>query len=71
MLRPVPAIATQPEVRIPARSRPVRILNAVHESMITTIRGVGYKLVPAEQARAERGEQPGRAQGIAAAAEQD
>jgi len=46
-------------------------LGPEHESMITTIRGVGYKLVPAEQARAERGEQPGRAQGIAAAAEQD
>jgi DNA-binding response OmpR family regulator len=29
-------------------------LGAEHESMIATIRGVGYKLVPAEQARAER-----------------
>lgn len=29
-------------------------LGPEHESMITTIRGVGYKLVPAEQARAER-----------------
>jgi DNA-binding response OmpR family regulator len=29
-------------------------LGPEYESMITTIRGVGYKLVPAEQARAER-----------------
>ena len=29
-------------------------LGAEHESMIATIRGVGYKLLPAEQARAER-----------------
>ncbi|HKE98170.1 MAG TPA: response regulator transcription factor [Actinomycetes bacterium] len=29
-------------------------LGPEHESMIATIRGVGYKLVPAEQARAER-----------------
>jgi DNA-binding response OmpR family regulator len=29
-------------------------LGAEHESMIATIRGVGYKLLPADQARAER-----------------
>jgi DNA-binding response OmpR family regulator len=48
-------------------------LGPEHESMITTIRGVGYKLVPAEQARAERGtgEQSTGAQGITTAAEQD
>jgi DNA-binding response OmpR family regulator len=44
-------------------------LGPEHESMITTIRGVGYKLVPAEQARAERGEQSSGAQGVTAAAE--
>jgi DNA-binding response OmpR family regulator len=44
-------------------------LGPEYESMIATIRGVGYKLVPAEQARAERGEQPAGAQGVPAAAE--
>jgi DNA-binding response OmpR family regulator len=44
-----------------------------HESMIATIRGVGYKLVPAEQARAEREmrEQPGTAQAAGGPAEKD
>jgi DNA-binding response OmpR family regulator len=48
-------------------------LGPEYESMITTIRGVGYKLVPAEQARAERGtgERPTEAQAIPAEAEQD
>lgn len=31
-------------------------LGAEYESMIATVRGVGYKLVPTDQARAERGE---------------
>jgi DNA-binding response OmpR family regulator len=44
-------------------------LGPEHESMITTIRGVGYKLMPAEQARAERGERSSDAQGVTAAAE--
>ena len=29
-------------------------LGPEHESMIATVRGVGYKLLPADQARAER-----------------
>jgi DNA-binding response OmpR family regulator len=42
-----------------------------HESMIATIRGVGYKLVPAEQARAERETREESAQGIEARAEKE
>jgi DNA-binding response OmpR family regulator len=42
-----------------------------YESMIATIRGVGYKLVPAEQARAERETREESAQGIGARAEKE
>jgi DNA-binding response OmpR family regulator len=48
-------------------------LGPEHESMITTIRGVGYKLVPAEQARAERETREGSetAQGTGGPADKD
>ena len=48
-------------------------LGPEYESMITTIRGVGYKLVPAEQARAEREtrERSETAQGTGGPADKD